>query len=92
MLLGWGLNAYVAMGLITSTSLSENTTNIIPHTWVATIDVTDQPGKPSAVVFWEPITGQQYLIQDASNSAQVNHYHYRELHGNHIRGTIVYLC
>lgn len=81
MLLGWGLNAYVAMGLITSTSLSENTSNIIPHTWVVTIDLSDQPGKPSTVTFWEPITGQQYLIQDVSNAGQLNHYHYKELHG-----------
>jgi centrosomal protein CEP76 len=77
LLLGWGLNAYVAMGLITSSSISENTNNIIPHTWVVTID---SPGAASRVVFWETITGQQYVIHDSANASSVNTHHYRELH------------
>ena len=75
------------MGLISSSSISENTSNIIPHTWVVTIDIADMPGVPAAVLFWEPITGQQYLIQDSITPTStsttprlINHHHYREIH------------
>lgn len=69
LLLGWGMNAYVALGLITNrataaagvtagaaaTSCSED---VVPHAWVVTMD--------SAINFWEPLSGTLLFSTRAS--------------------------
>jgi len=75
LLLGWGLNAYVALGTIHSSVTSTSTGVVQLHTWVATFCET---GK---VLFWESLTGEQVLIQNRDGSdvgASVGH-HFKEV-------------
>jgi len=75
LLLGWGMNAYVALGSIVATK-SNNfqqdedpaaTTGgggggggqVVSHAWVVTID--------SALTFWEPLSGQRFEIPFSSS-------------------------
>ncbi|CAL8097152.1 unnamed protein product [Calicophoron daubneyi] len=67
LLLGFGLNAYVAIGTRQSsvsagedpdTSLNQASGRIRHHAWVVVLQM-----DPSAVLFWDPISGRRYVHQ-----------------------------
>lgn len=57
LLLGWGMDAWVAMGTIASPG--RNTTTLNNHVWVVTMDAASD----GHVIFWETLTGQQYKVK-----------------------------
>lgn len=57
LLLGWGMDAWVAMGTISSPG--RNVTTLNNHVWVVTMDATSD----GYLVFWETLTGQQYKVK-----------------------------
>jgi hypothetical protein len=57
LLLGWGMDAWVAMGTIASPG--RNTTTLNNHVWVVTMDAASD----GYVIFWETLTGQQYKVK-----------------------------
>lgn len=57
LLLGWGMDAYIAIGTISSPAAASSSSKR-SHMWVVTMDA-EAEGK---VVFWETLTGQQYDI------------------------------
>jgi hypothetical protein len=84
LLLGWGLDAWVALGTIESPDGSGNTES---HAWVATIDPSDDKAHPN-VTFWESLTGAQYDLPnifslndvDDPDYARRSSHHFHELH------------
>ena len=67
LLLGWGLDAWVATGTIYSAPKPNSgskssgkpvTVNIKTHTWVITLDKVDT--KHTKVIMWESLTGNQF--------------------------------
>ena len=86
LLLGWGMNAYVCSGYISSSFSSSSSSSSFPHAersdhssgntphyWVVTLDT------PSSALFWEPLSGQQFEIPmmkhrvDLSSSSRRGH-------------------
>lgn len=57
LLLGWGMDAWVAMGTIASPG--RNATTLNNHVWVVTMDAASD----GHIVFWETLTGQQYTVK-----------------------------
>jgi hypothetical protein len=71
LLLGWGLDAFVATGTIFSAAKAaaglgkahsggKTAINIRPHIWVVTIDHIDE--KSTKVTHWESLTGSQFEL------------------------------
>jgi len=65
LLLGWGMNAYVALGTIASkpaaavsSSSDVADVEVVPHAWVVTAD--------TALYFWEPLSGTRHEIKGPS--------------------------
>ena len=89
LLLGWGLDAWVATGTIYSAPKQgkgggkSTSVNIRPHSWVVTIDKVDVTN--SKVTLWETLTGSQYEI-DYSGAHSVKDpdnipaHHFHEIH------------
>ena len=91
LLLGWGLDAWVATGTIYSapkqgkaTAGSKNASvNIRPHSWVVSIDKIDE--KEMKVTFWESLTGSQYEVDysgphHVKDPDNIPAHHFHEIH------------
>lgn len=83
LLLGWGLDAWVALGLAADAVTEEDNdipTTQYPHCWVVTLD--NDPDRPSfpSVTFWDVMNGTQ--IEDVTGSAtgQTSPHRFKELH------------
>jgi hypothetical protein len=57
LLLGWGMDAWVALGKISVPSKDVEDAHK-PHCWVVTLDAIHE----HRIVFWEALTGQQYEV------------------------------
>ena len=80
MLLGWGMNAFVALGTIvaaknnsqqdeataSSSDAAVGQGQVVSHAWVVTID--------SALTFWEPLSGQRFEIPFSSSAKPAAHH------------------
>jgi centrosomal protein CEP76 len=80
LLLGWGLNAWVALGTIDSSNGSSAATETRAHCWVVTMDASDDRSNPR-VTCWETLTGLQYeLPTGAGTPSNGGKHHFAELH------------
>jgi hypothetical protein len=81
LLLGWGLNAWVALGTIDSSTGSSNRNETRAHCWVITLDASEDRAHPR-VTCWETLTGLQYelpTMHSTPGEASGRH-HFAELH------------
>jgi centrosomal protein CEP76 len=87
LLLGWGLDAWVVLGLAVSpeaipplSTQSAPDLDMGPHCWVVTFSGTDLGSQFPKVTFWESTTGKQYedvtFLSDSTNHS----HHFREVH------------
>ena len=81
LLLGWGLNAWVALGTIDSSDGSAAKGSTRAHCWVITLDASESRAQPK-VTCWETLTGLQYEMPTAATLANSPHtkHHFNELH------------
>ena len=95
LLLGWGLDAFVATGTIYSAPKAAGsgaakaqhggkpTVSIRPHMWVVTIDRIDE--KSMKVTNWESLTGSQFELSYSGSAglAEIENlpsHHFNEIH------------
>ena len=79
LLLGWGLNAWVALGTIDSSGGSSQSTETRAHCWVVTLDATDDRTHPR-ITCWETLTGLQYELPTGGKYSSTQSHHFAELH------------
>ena len=81
MLLGWGLNAWVALGTIDSSAGSSAHGDTRAHCWVVTLDASSDRAHPR-VTCWETLTGLQYELPmgNAPSSTSETKHHFAEIH------------
>lgn len=94
LLLGWGLDAWIALGTIRSTPPQNGAPGpsaafTRPYCWVVTFDVSNETSKPSKVTFWEPLSGNQYEVlteqigsnlSSNNNNMAIKSHNFHEIH------------
>ena len=80
LLLGWGLNAWVALGTIDSSDGSSARGEARAHAWVVTLDASEDRAHPR-VTCWETLTGLHYELPTGSTlTGHSAKHHFCELH------------
>lgn len=83
LLLGWGLDAWVAMGVATEPADDEDEdapAKESPCSWVVTFEHdADRPAFPT-VTFWDAVNGTQFEDVTGAATGEVGSHHFKELH------------